>query len=47
VLCDGPLSGPYYSRCGERTLELEPLTLRHFVVHDAQNTSGKLRLTRR
>jgi hypothetical protein len=33
VSCDAPLAGPYCSRCGERTLEPEALTLRHFVVH--------------
>src|SRR5207247_3292782 len=26
-------SGPYCSRCGERALEPEALTLRHFLVH--------------
>ena len=31
-VCDAPLSGPYCSRCGERTLEPEALTLRHFMV---------------
>jgi Protein of unknown function (DUF3667) len=33
VSCGTPLSGPYCSRCGERTLEPDALTLRHFVVH--------------
>ena len=33
VSCDAPLSGPYCSRCGERVLEPEALTLRHFLVH--------------
>ena len=33
VSCNAPLAGPYCSRCGERTLEPEALTLRHFVVH--------------
>jgi hypothetical protein len=33
VSCDAPLSGPYCSRCGERTLEPDALTLRHFMVH--------------
>jgi hypothetical protein len=33
VSCDAPLSGPYCSRCGERTLEPQALTFRHFVVH--------------
>lgn len=33
VSCDAPLSGPYCSACGERTLEPDDLTLRHFLVH--------------
>src|SRR5437764_10639713 len=33
VSCDAPLSGPYCARCGERSLEPDALTLRHFVVH--------------
>jgi hypothetical protein len=33
VSCDAPLAGPYCSRCGERVLEPEALTLRHFLVH--------------
>lgn len=33
VSCDEPLSGPYCARCGERVLEPEALTLRHFLVH--------------
>jgi hypothetical protein len=33
VSCDAPLSGPYCGRCGERALEPEALTLRHFLVH--------------
>lgn len=33
VSCDAPLSGSYCSACGERTLEPEALTLRHFLVH--------------
>jgi hypothetical protein len=33
VSCDASLSGPYCSRCGERALEPEALTLRHFLVH--------------
>jgi hypothetical protein len=33
VSCDAPLAGPYCSQCGERTLEPEALTLRHFAVH--------------
>jgi hypothetical protein len=31
--CDASLSGRYCSRCGERALEPEALTLRHFLVH--------------
>jgi len=31
--CGAPLSGPYCARCGERTVEPEALTLRHFLVH--------------
>src|SRR5438105_3538312 len=33
VSCDAPLSGPYCARCGERSLEPDALTLRHFLVH--------------
>ena len=33
VSCDAPLSGPYCAQCGERVLEPEALTLRHFMVH--------------
>ena len=33
VSCDAPLSGPYCARCGERALEPEALTLRHFLLH--------------
>ena len=33
VSCDASLSGPYCSKCGERALEPEALTLRHFLVH--------------
>ena len=33
VSCAAPLSGPYCSRCGERTLQPDALTLRHFLVH--------------
>src|SRR5258705_4238775 len=33
VSCDALLSGPYCSQCGERALEPEALTLRHFLVH--------------
>jgi hypothetical protein len=33
VSCDASLSGPYCSRCGERVLEPDALTLRHFLVH--------------
>jgi len=46
VSCDAPLSGPYCSRCGERVLEPEALTLRHFVVHtvvhELLHVEGKL-----
>jgi hypothetical protein len=31
--CDAPLSGPYCARCGERALEPDALTLRHFLIH--------------
>jgi len=37
VSCDAPLAGPYCSRCGERTLEPDALTLRHFLVHTVAN----------
>lgn len=33
VTCGAPRSGPYCARCGERALEPEALTLRHFLVH--------------
>lgn len=33
VSCNASLDGPYCSRCGERALEPEALTLRHFLVH--------------
>jgi hypothetical protein len=33
VTCDAPLAGPYCARCGERTIEPDALTLRHFMVH--------------
>jgi hypothetical protein len=33
VSCGAPLSGPYCARCGERSLEPDALTLRHFLVH--------------
>jgi uncharacterized protein DUF3667 len=33
VSCGASLSGPYCSRCGERALEPDALTLRHFLVH--------------
>jgi Protein of unknown function (DUF3667) len=33
VSCGASLSGPYCARCGERALEPEALTLRHFLVH--------------
>jgi hypothetical protein len=31
--CAAPLSGPYCSQCGERRIEPDDLTLRHFLVH--------------
>jgi hypothetical protein len=37
VSCHAALSGPYCSRCGERTLEPDALTLRHFLVHTVAN----------
>ena len=44
--CDAPLAGPYCSRCGERVLEPEALTLRHFMVHtvahELLHVDGKL-----
>jgi hypothetical protein len=33
VSCGAPLAGRYCSQCGERSLEPEALTLRHFMVH--------------
>jgi Protein of unknown function (DUF3667) len=33
VSCDAPLGGAYCSECGERSLEPDALTLRHFAVH--------------
>ena len=46
VSCDTPLSGPYCSRCGERALEPEALTLRYFLVHtvahELLHVDGKL-----
>jgi hypothetical protein len=33
VSCDAPLTGPYCVKCGERVVEPEALTLRHFLVH--------------
>jgi hypothetical protein len=33
VSCDASLSGMYCSRCGERALEPDALTLRYFLVH--------------
>jgi hypothetical protein len=33
VSCNTRLSGSYCARCGERVLEPEALTLRHFLVH--------------
>ena len=31
--CAAPLSGPYCAQCGERRIEPDDLTLRHFLVH--------------
>jgi len=31
--CDAPLTGPYCSRCGERVVDADSLTLRHFLIH--------------
>ena len=31
--CAAPLSGPYCSQCGERRIEPDDLTLRHFLMH--------------
>jgi Protein of unknown function (DUF3667) len=46
VSCDAPLAGPYCSRCSERTLEAEALTLRHClahtVVHELLHVEGSL-----
>ncbi len=46
VSCAAPLSGPYCARCGERVLEPEALTLRHFLVHtvahELLHVDGKL-----
>ena len=39
VSCDAPLSGPYCARCGERVLEPEALTLRHFLVYTVATSS--------
>jgi hypothetical protein len=33
VSCDAPLPGPYCAQCGERALQPEAFTLRHFLVH--------------
>jgi Protein of unknown function (DUF3667) len=33
VSCDASLAGPYCSKCGERVVEPEELTLRHFLGH--------------
>lgn len=33
VSCDALLTGPYCSRCGERVVDAEELTLRHFLGH--------------
>jgi hypothetical protein len=35
--CDAALTGPYCSRCGERVIDAEALTLRHFLVHTVAN----------
>jgi hypothetical protein len=37
VSCAATLSGRYCSQCGERTLEPDDLTLRHFMVHTVAN----------
>jgi hypothetical protein len=37
VSCHAPLSGPYCARCGERVVEPEELTLRHFLGHTVAN----------
>src|SRR5687768_6409566 len=46
VSCGAALFGPYCSRCGERALEPEALTLRHFlahtVAHELLNVDGAL-----
>src|SRR5688572_20009688 len=46
VSCDAPITGPYCSQCGERVLEPEALTLRHFLVHtvaqELLHVDGKL-----
>jgi hypothetical protein len=46
VSCAAPRSGPYCAQCGERALEPEALTLRHFLVHtvaeDLLNVDGAL-----
>jgi Protein of unknown function (DUF3667) len=51
VSCDASRSGPYCSQCGERALEPEALTLRHFlvhtVVHELLHVDGTLWRTRR
>src|SRR5262245_43724686 len=46
VSCDAPLTGPYCSRCGERVVDAEELTLRHFlghtVAHELLHLDGSL-----
>src|SRR5262245_5711056 len=46
VSCGAPLSGPNCAQCGERTLEPEALTLRHFlshtVAHELLHVDGSL-----
>lgn len=45
VSCGQPLSGPYCSRCGERVLDPDSLTIRHFArtaVEELGQVDGKL-----
>ena len=46
VSCDAPLTGPYCSRCGERVVDAEELTLRpflgHTVAHELLHLDGAL-----
>ena len=46
VSCGAPLSGPYCSQCGERVLEPDALTLRHFVfdtvLHELAHLDGTI-----